>query len=312
MTEDVDTLVVGAGGLLGAAVVRQLRREGRASRSASVSWDDVDTAAAALLDQARALVEQDRPWQILWCAGAGVIGTSEEALDEELEVLERFLSGLARVLARTWTPPNGALFLSSSAGGVYAGSAGALFTESTEPVATSPYGHAKLASERIVTDFAAASGVPTMIGRMSNLYGPGQDLDKPQGLISQLFLAQRQRRPLSIYVSLDTARDYLYVDDAARILLAATDRVADGTPGATVVKILASQRSVTIGSILGELRHLVRRRPLIVLGSSHLSRFQAGHLRFRSEVWPDLDSLATTPLPAGMSATMAGVAREAG
>jgi UDP-glucose 4-epimerase len=241
-----------------------------------------------------------------------VVATSEEALDDELDVLERFLSGLAQILARTRTPPNGALFLSSSAGGVYAGSAGALFTESTEPVATSPYGRAKLASERIATDFAAVSGVPTMVGRMSNLYGPGQHLDKPQGLISQLFLSQRTRRPLSIYVPLDTARDYLYVDDAARILLAATDRVAEEPPGATVVKILASQRSVTIASILGELRHLVRRRPLIVLGSSHLSDFQTRHLRFRSEVWRDLDSLVTTPLPAGMSATMAGVARDAG
>ena len=65
-----------------------------------------------------------------------------------------------------------------------------------------------------------------VIGRIANLYGPGQDPTKAQGLVSQLCRAHLERRPTSIYVSLDTARDYLFVDDAARLVLGATERAA--------------------------------------------------------------------------------------
>ena len=65
---------------------------------------------------------------------------------------------------------------------------------------------------------------PLLVGRISNLYGPGQNLAKPQGLVSQLCRAQLTRQPLSVYVSLDTMRDYLYVDDAAAMVVAATRR----------------------------------------------------------------------------------------
>jgi len=48
-----------------------------------------------------------------------------------------------------------------------------------------------------------------MVGRMSNLYGPGQNLKKVQGLISQMCLRVLTRQPLVLYVPLDTIRDYL-------------------------------------------------------------------------------------------------------
>ena len=57
--------------------------------------------------------------------------------------------------------------------------------------------------------FAAATGTAVLVGRIANLYGPGQNLAKPQGLVSQLCLANLTGQPLSIYVSLDTLRDYL-------------------------------------------------------------------------------------------------------
>ena len=97
----------------------------------------------------------------------------------------------------------------------------------TQPV--SPYGFAKLDQEGLVATWAEATQVRTIVGRLANLYGPGQNVAKPQGLISQLVLSTLLRRPTSIYVPLDTMRDYLYVDDAG------TGCVADccNTCGAT-------------------------------------------------------------------------------
>ncbi len=290
--------VVGSSGLLGSAVGRRLHTLGREVTTSRVPWTDHDAAVSALLAEAESFGDS---WQLWWCAGAGVVGTGEDELDAEVAVLEEFLG---RFQPGTG-PGRRGIFFASSAGGVYAGASGSPFTETTEPVAISPYGRAKLRAEGAVDAFAARTGVPLLIGRLSNLYGPGQDLAKPQGLISQLCRAQLTRRPLSIYVSLDTRRDYLYVDDAAAMVVAGLDAVV--ARGGRHLKVLASERSTTIGAVLGDLNRITRRRPPVVLGSSASARFQVLDLRFRSTAWPPVAEHARTPLMAGMAATLTSV-----
>ena len=84
--------------------------------------------------------------------------------------------------------------------------------------------------------------------------GQARTLLKAQGLITMLCRAHLVRCPTSIYVGLDTARDYVYVDDAARMAVVGTDRVSAEEPGAVVVKIIASQTGTTVAAIMGELR----------------------------------------------------------
>lgn len=282
--------------------MRDLSRRGHLARRAVVPWTRPDEAVRALESQARDVASDDRPWRIIWCAGAGVIGTTQRDLDEEVHTFAAFLDRL-RSLSDVAPRPD-AFVLASSAGGVYGGSTAPPFTEATEPVPISPYGEAKLAAEQHLRTFAARTGVPVVICRLSTLYGPGQDLSKPQGLISQLCRAHHERRPLSIFVSLDTARDYLFSDDAARMMTRAADRAAVSPPSTVVVKVLASQRPTTVASILGELSRLLRRRPLVVLGTSPLATFHARDLRLRSRVWTDLDRFVTTTIPEGIWSTM--------
>ncbi len=289
--------VLGAGGLLGGAVCRRLEALGRDVHTATIPWTAPATAVDALLRAADRLPSGD--WEVYWCAGAGVVASSQPELDAELAVLEGFLGA--------WDPGEGAhgLFLASSAGGVYAGSTGAPFTERTVPAPISPYGWAKLRAEEIATDFAVRTGTALLVGRLSNLYGPGQDIGKGQGLISQLCRAQLTRQPMSIYVSLDTMRDYLFVDDAAAMVVAGLDAVT--ARGARALKVLASERSTTIGAVLGDLHRITRRRPPVVLGTSASARFQVRDLRLRSVAWPRTSSLARTPLVAGIAATLGSV-----
>lgn len=304
MAEEPLTLVVGAGGLLGSAVTRELVRRAAPFVTAAVPWEEPDRAVSTLGDAVENLVASGRAWRVVWSAGAGVVGTSEEQLRDEVSLLEAFL-GRVELAARRAEPSAGALFVTSSAGGVYAGSHGFPSTEQTRPVPISPYGHAKLASEQAVEAFALRSGVPTAIGRVSNLYGPGQDITKPQGLISQLCRAHLFREPLSIYVPLDTARDYLFVDDCARLVLATLEMAAG--EGGLHTKVLASEQATTVGVILAELRRVTKRRPQVVLGASPMARFQVRDLRFRSVVWPGLRQHVTTTLPAGIAATLQSV-----
>ena len=286
--------VVGGGGLLGSAVCRRLRALGREPRTTVVPWKDHGTAVAVLL---AAVEELTGALEVYWCAGAGVVATSQEDLAAEVAVLEAFLG--------RWQPGDQhrhGFFLASSAGGVYAGASGGPFTERTEPAPLSSYGHAKLRTEAVATEFARRTGTALLVGRLSNLYGPGQNLSKPQGLVSALCRAQLTRQPVSVYVSLDTRRDYLFVDDAAAMVVAATGQVTDH--GVRALKVIASERSTTVGAVLGDLHRITRRRPPIVLGTNPQSRFQVRDLRLRSVAWPHTSALARTPLSAGIAATL--------
>jgi nucleoside-diphosphate-sugar epimerase len=294
--EERPAWVIGSGGLLGGAVVRRLRRRGGEVLVSSIPWHDSSAALAVLLRDAGSLPEVGA--EVYWCAGAGVVGTSVEALDDEVELLTAFLAG--------WQPQGScSFFLASSAGGVYAGSSGPPFNEDSVPNPLAPYGHAKLRAEEVVRQFAERTGSSALIGRISNLYGPGQDISKPQGLISQLIRAQVTRQPLSIYVSLDTMRDYLYVDDAADMVVTGLGLVGQGR--GVHVKVLASERAVTIAAILADLRRISRRRAMVVLGASPNSRFQVRDLRMRSTAWPPLGPLVRTPLIVGMSSTISSL-----
>jgi UDP-glucose 4-epimerase len=289
------SFVAGAGGLLGKAVCAHL---GAAAYPARVRWGTPD-ANADLQESARRLVEQwpgVRCWQVLWCAGAGVHGTSQEQFDVEIETFARFL----RMLPREF-PGQISLFLASSAGGIYSG-VDPPFTERDQPNPISLYGRTKLATEELAVEFAVRNGQPTVIGRIANLYGPGQNLSKPQGLISQLCWAQLLARPTSIWVSPDTIRSYLYVSDCAEMIAGSLALARTSTRPATV-KILTSPRGVTIAAILGECRRVFGRPVKVVLGTSPLAKFQSSNLSLRSVTWPELDTLARTTLPAGIAAT---------
>jgi UDP-glucose 4-epimerase len=300
--------VIGAGGLLGRAVLTEAGRTGGRVHRSTVPWTDTRAAVDTLVRDADELLAAGGPVRIVWCAGSGVVGTSQEALARELDLLDEFLDRLARTVGSSTCESPLTLFFASSAGGVYAASSAPPFTEDTEPRPLSPYGETKLVAERLVRTFAESTRSRVLIGRIANLYGPGQDMTKQQGLVSQMCRAHLTRQPLLVYVSLDTARDYLYVVDAARLVVAGLDRLEHEDPGAVVVKILAAQRSTTIAAILGELTRLGKRRPQIVLGHSPNARFQTRDLRFRSVQWPELDRSPTTPLPVGLFATLRGVA----
>lgn len=293
------TWVVGRGGLLGRAVSGALSPGREWVPPTPVPWATAQ-ARPALDEHRRAFLKHvsGGPWSVVWCAGAGVTASQAGALDEEVATFSSVLDGL-REDARA-----GTIALASSAGGVYAGAFGPPFDEASAIAPLAPYGRAKLAMEKALTRWAAQTGGRALVGRLGNLYGPGQDIDKPQGLISQLLRAHLLRRPLTIYVPLDTIRDYIFVSDAAQRLLSATQIAMSTPPGSVTTKVVASQRGVSIAAVLGELGRVLQRRPQIIIGSSPAARFQARDLRLRSTVWREVDRAPLTPLPAGIHASL--------
>jgi UDP-glucose 4-epimerase len=277
-----------------------------------IAWSEPDGGALRLREHAGEFLRAagDRPWSVAWCAGAGVTGTSANALELELNALRETLAALAGAQDGR----SGALFFASSAGGVYAGVHAPPYDELSPVRPLSAYGQAKLEGEALVTDWSRQNGTPSLIGRIANIYGPGQNLEKAQGLISQMCRSHLTGQPLSIYVSLDTLRDYIFAADCAGLVLAGLDRLrqeqAAGTGPTVVTKILATQRAITIGAVLGEMRRIFKSSPRIVLAASAASLVQARDLSLRSRVWPDLDRGRLTPLPVGIAATGADLQRK--
>ena len=304
--------VVGARGLLGSAVARRVAaRDGWLMVDAPpLPWqapDDLATSAEAVVDGLLATLRDGDDWCIVWAAGRVVTSSSAVEFDDELAQLGRVLDGVGRAMDAAGPGHPGAVFYASSAGGVYAGSADPPFDELSPPVPISGYGHFKLAAEKAVAAFCEVRGLTSVVGRIANLYGPGQSLDKMQGLISHLTRAQLSPAPASVYVSLDTLRDYIYVDDCAELVLDCVARglalSRSGQPR-TVTKILATGTGVTIASLIGQLRSISKRNANVMLGTSAAAALQAHDLRLTSVVWPDLDRRDLTPLAVGMHNTL--------
>ena len=299
--------VAGGSGLLGSALRRTIaRREGwNAIAAAGLPWDaDDPTFEAAVRDRAKrlALVADRTGWAVIWAAGTAVPASTDADAAHELARTRLALDAIADELSGV---PHGALFLASSAGGVYAGSSQPPFSESTEPVPTSAYGRLKLAIEDAVRETAERIGVPAVIGRIANLYGPGQDLSKPQGIISHLGLARFTPRMAQLYVPLDTLRDYLHADDAAETVLDCLELAAQH--GGVTTKIIASGTATTISTLLTTMRRVTHEKPRAVLGASPLAARQPLDLRLRSEVWTELDRRPRRGIAEGIASAASGV-----
>jgi UDP-glucose 4-epimerase len=156
-----------------------------------------------------------------------------------------------------------------------------------------------------VAAFARATGTAVLVGRMANLYGPGQNLAKPQGLIAHVGMAALRREPVSIYVPLDTIRDYLFAPDAGRMVVEAIERQEearrDGAPPRSITKIFASEIETTVASVLHAWRQALHRPLRVALAANAAGRMQPRVLSFRSRIWAEVRRQPTL-LPMGVDA----------
>ena len=282
-------------GLLGRAVERA-RLEPAFTRA--IPWTDPRRSIASITQGLNEFASIEGPLEFYWAAGRGVTSTPLAQLEVELDVFSAVIQHIGTLPVDVRERLT--VFLASSVGGAYGGATNPPFDEHTAPVPLSSYGEVKLRMERTLERATETGGWRSFIARITNIYGAGQDLTKAQGLISALVRGHLAGQPISVYVPLDTLRDYLYEDDCAAIIDAGMRRIRSLPEGTTTMKIVGSMRAVSIGALLSELTRLRRRRGSIVLGGGDSSG-QALDLRVRSRVWPDLDGLARTTLPEGLS-----------
>ena len=101
------------------------------------------------------------------------------------------------------------------------------FNEDTPYDPHSPYSASKAASDHLARAWMDTYGLPVVITNCSNNYGPYQF---PEKLIPVVILKCLRGEAIPVYGKGENIRDWLYVDDHARALLAAIEK---GTPGRT-------------------------------------------------------------------------------
>ena len=102
---------------------------------------------------------------------------------------------------------------------------GTAFTEEGHLRATSPYAASKAAADLLALAFFRTYGVPAVIGRSTNNYGPFQH---PEKFIPQVITNALESEPIPIYGDGQQVRDWIFVEDHCE---AVCRLVEAGVPG---------------------------------------------------------------------------------
>jgi dTDP-glucose 4,6-dehydratase len=233
-------LVTGGAGFIGSAVCRQLVRDHGA---AVINIDKLTYAAnlsslAPIANDARYVFERvdicDRgaldaifakhmPTAVLHLAAESHVDRSitgaGEFINTNVVGTYRLLEAARFYYTRLLPRVRGQFrFVHVSTDEVY-GSLGAngRFREDTPYQPSSPYSASKAASDHLAYAWFKTYGLPVIISNCSNNYGPYQF---PEKLIPLTILSALEGKSLPVYGDGSNVRDWLYVDDHARGLIA--------------------------------------------------------------------------------------------
>ena len=130
----------------------------------------------------------------------------------------------------------------------------------------SPYGCSKGAADQYVHDYARIYGLPTVVFRMSCIYGRRQFGTEDQGWVAHFARSMVVDGPITIYGSGYQVRDILWIEDLVQAMLAAMERI-DAVAGEVFNIGGGPKNAVSIRGVLDRLMDLTGRNVLIRMAS---------------------------------------------
>jgi len=249
-------LVTGSTGFLGQALVARLKADGHITRVARSVPDSSGTFVACNLD---ATVES---WRAAAEGCAGVFHLAwatvpSTANADPLADLETNVTGTVRLLEALRHLPNIPITFASSGGTVY-GEAEALPLAEHHPLRPmTAYGASKAAAEHYALFYRRLWGVDARVVRLSNPFGPGQDISGQLGAASIFAARALAGERIEIWGDGSVIRDYIYVDDAISGLLATMLAPPDRFDALDPVVNIGSGRGVSLRELISLLMQIL-------------------------------------------------------
>jgi UDP-glucose 4-epimerase len=255
-------IVTGGAGFIGSHVVDALLADGfevtviddlsagdagRVAASADLRELDIVNFAALA-----AIVEEVAPSTIYHLAAQASVVASLQDPGRDCEVNVKGTLNVVEAAGRC----KAMVVFTSTGGALYGDSAPMPTGEEQIPAPLSPYGASKWAAEAYVRTWSLASGIPHAVCRLGNVYGPRQNPHGEAGVVAIFSHHLFSGRAPTLYGHGKPTRDYVYVADVVRALLAASGKsgtynIATGveTDVMTVWRELqkAAQRSAAAG-----------------------------------------------------------------
>ena len=107
----------------------------------------------------------------------------------------------------------------SSGGTIYGDIDSDKINEKDLPTPRSPYGIGKLTIEHYLRYFRHKSGIDYIVYRVSNPFGPGQNIHSNQGVIPVFLYNYLTKNPITVFGDGTMIRDYIYIDDLINMMV---------------------------------------------------------------------------------------------
>lgn len=226
MKNQLNTLVIGGAGYIGAQILplliasgRQVTVLGRSTIPRNKLPDGVVYVAGDFGQHELICKLLDKNQEVVYLAYATVPNTSfENPLADLLQNLPPAVQLFSEAASR------GVKLILISSGGTVYGEAIELPIRETHPTKPiSPYGVTKLTLENYAYLYAATHGLKFVCVRPANAYGVGQRPFVGQGFIATAMASAVRDMPINIFGQHGTVRDYLYVSDLASGIVSALE-----------------------------------------------------------------------------------------
>lgn len=262
-------LVTGGCGFIGSHVVDALRARGDAVRV----LDDLSTGRRENLPDGVELLVGDVADRALvgramagadGCFHLAAVASVQRGNEDWLGTHAANQTGTISVLdaARTARASRPVPVVYASSAAIYGDNDALPLAETAAPRPLSAYGADKLGSELHAAVGWRVHGVPSVGLRFFNVYGPRQDPKSPYSGVIAIFTGLAAAgRPITIDGDGSQTRDFVYVGDVVRVLLAAMDRAEGGARvfnvcTGRVTTILDLARTVReVSASASEIRH---------------------------------------------------------
>lgn len=229
------TIVTGGAGFIGShvadafleldhdvVVVDDLSTGRRENVPVAASVEELDIVDGERL---RALFERVKPAVVCHLAAQSSVTVSVADPQRDLEVNVRGTFNVCDAARLV----DAAVVFASTGGALYGNAAPVPTPEEHPPAPLAPYGASKQAGEAYVGTWGRFYGLPNVVLRLGNVYGPRQNPHGEAGVVAIFSDRMLSGEPPVLYGNGTPTRDYVHVHDVARAFVAAAQGARAGT-----------------------------------------------------------------------------------